>query len=83
VAPGSGALALAVDGDGRVALADETGGGLWLWSADGTTLGSWRGLGHPRGLAYSSDGTLIVAESTPPRVRRLAFQGPVAGPKER
>lgn len=83
VGPGAGALALAADGEGRIALADETGGGLWLWTADGTLLGSWRGLGHPRGLAFSSDGTLIVAESTPPRVRRLAFQGPAAGPKER
>jgi DNA-binding beta-propeller fold protein YncE len=83
VGPGNGALALAVDGDGRIALADETGGGLWLWAADGTWLGSWRGLGHPRGLAFSSDGTLVVAESTPPRLRRLAFQGPSAGPKER
>jgi DNA-binding beta-propeller fold protein YncE len=83
VGPGSGALALSVDGDGRVALADETTGGLWLWAPDGTPIGSWRGLGHPRGLAFAPDATLLVAESSPPRVRRLAIQGPAAVPKER
>jgi len=83
VGPGSGVLATAVDGDGRIALADETTGGLWLWAPDGTPIGSWSGLGHPRGLVFASDGTLLVAESMPPRVRRLAFQGPAAGPKER
>jgi sugar lactone lactonase YvrE len=78
-----GALALAADGDGRVAMADETGGSLWLWAADGTRLGGWEGLGHPRALAFAPDGTLLIAESTPPRVRRFAVLESAATAKER
>ncbi|MFI5371169.1 MAG: NHL repeat-containing protein [Candidatus Eisenbacteria bacterium] len=83
VGPGLGALALAVDGDGRVAMTDETSGSVWLWAADGTRLGRWEKLGHPRALAFAPDGTLLIAESTPPRVRRYAVLETAATAKER
>lgn len=84
VKPGSAGLAIAVDDSGRVAVADESGGRLWLWGRDGALLAVLAGLGRPRALAFTPAGDLVVAESLPPRVRRLRLVragGGAAGPE--
>ena len=68
-----GALPVAVDERGRVAIADETSGRLWLFDAQGRRLAELGGLGHPRALAFAPDGTLLVAEAEPAQVRRFAL----------
>jgi streptogramin lyase len=68
---GAGALPVAVDERGRVAIADETSGRLWLFDPRGHQLAELSGLSRPRALAFAPDGTLLVAESAPARVRRF------------
>ena len=80
VEPGSLALAAAVDDSGRVAVADERRGRLWVFDPDGRRLAETRGLEGPRALAFAPDGTLLVAEATAGRVRRFALErAPAAG----
>ena len=71
---GPGALAVAVDDSGRVAVADEPSGGLWLFDADGRPLATLTGLARPRALAFAPDGTLLVAEAAHGEVRRFAIE---------
>ncbi len=78
VAAGAGALPLAVDGAGRIAMADETAGTLRVWSAAGTLRHESDGWSHPRALAFGPDGTLLVGGSTPARLTRLTFTAPSA-----
>ena len=82
VGPGEAALPIAVDGNGRVAVADETSGRLWLFSPSGTLLLTADGLTRPRAMAFAPDGTLLVAEGAPARVRRFAFEGVPASSRE-
>ncbi|NOT33695.1 MAG: hypothetical protein HOP12_05925, partial [Candidatus Eisenbacteria bacterium] len=72
-------VSVAVDDSGRVAVADERGGRLWLWSANGEPLLELTGLAHPRAIAFASDGDLVVAESAPARVRRVRPERAVEG----
>ncbi|MEK7329448.1 MAG: NHL repeat-containing protein [Candidatus Eisenbacteria bacterium] len=74
VARGPGALAVAVDDSGRVAVADEASGRLWLFDADGRDLAALAGLARPRALAFAPDGTLLVAEAARGEVRRFAIE---------
>jgi DNA-binding beta-propeller fold protein YncE len=74
VARGPGALAVAVDDSGRVAVADEASGRLWLFSTDGRPLATLAGLGGPRALAFAPDGTLLVAEAARGEVRRFSIE---------
>jgi sugar lactone lactonase YvrE len=74
VARGPGALAVAVDDSGRVAVADEASGRLWLFDADGRALATLAGLARPRALAFAPDGTLLVAEAARGEVRRFAIE---------
>ena len=71
----SGELPVAVDASGRIAVADETTGVLWLFDAAGAALGGARGLGHPRALAFGADGTLFVAGVEPAAVRTISLGG--------
>lgn len=68
-----GALALAVDDRGRVALADEAAGTVVLLGPAGETLATLAGLARPDALAFAPDGSLLVAERAAGRVRRFAL----------
>ena len=72
--PEGGALPVAVASSGRVAVADEASGRLWLFDATGTLLASRADLARPRALAFGAGDTLWVAEGTAGRVRRLVCQ---------
>jgi DNA-binding beta-propeller fold protein YncE len=76
VRPGREALPAAMDDAGRVAIADEATGRLWLFAADGRELASLAGLGGPSALAFSRAGTLIVCERRLGRVIEIALGGP-------
>src|SRR5262249_59447364 len=69
-----GALPVAGDDSSRVAVADESGGRLWVFDETGRALASLSGLARPRALAFSSDGTLLVAEAGRGEVRRFALE---------
>ena len=69
-----GALPVAVDDSSRVAVADEAGGRLWVFDDAGRSLATLSGLARPRALAFSSDGTLLVAEAGRGEVRRFALE---------
>ena len=71
----SGELPVAVDGEGLVAVADETTGALWLFGSSGAPLGSASGLGHPRALAFAPDGRLFVTTVQPASVRTISLGG--------
>lgn len=75
-----GALPLAVDDAGRVALADERSGGLWVFASDGRTIAEATGFARPVALAFAPDGALLVAEAASGRVRRFRLE---AGDLER
>jgi len=70
-----GRLPVAVDDSGRVAVADEASGNLWVFDAGGHLVASLRGLEGPRSLAFARDGTLLVAEAASGRVRRFSLEG--------
>jgi hypothetical protein len=70
----AGALPVAADEQGRVAVADEDSGRLWVFDAQGRKLAETGGLGGPRALAFAPDGTLLVAEGAPARIRRFALR---------
>jgi hypothetical protein len=70
-APHAGALPVAVAESGRVAVADEAAGRLWLFDPTGRLLASRSNLSGPRALAFGSGDTLYVAEGAAGRVRRL------------
>jgi sugar lactone lactonase YvrE len=69
----NGALPVAVDAQGRVAVADESSGRLWVFDAAGHPAAALASLGRPRALAFAPDGTLLVTETRPARVRRFAL----------
>ena len=74
VEPGRGAVPVAVDDSGRVAVADEASGALWAFSGAGRLLAARGGLEAPRALAFTRDGALLVAESGAGRVSRLTLE---------
>ncbi len=76
--PGRGALPVAVDDAGRVAVADEFTGRLWLFDPSGRLLARTGGCAAPRALAFAPDGTLLVAESRAGRVSRWTVSAPAA-----
>ena len=67
----SGALAVAVDDTGRVAVADEAAGTVWVYDANGAPLARLAGLSAPRAVAFAPGGVVLVAETAPGRVRRF------------
>ena len=74
VEPARGALAVAVDDSGRVAVADQAGGAVWVFSEAGVPLASLARLKSPRALAFALDGSLLVAEAGAAQVRRLGLE---------
>jgi DNA-binding beta-propeller fold protein YncE len=80
---GAGLLPVAVDEQGRVAVADEDSGRLWVFGADGRTLARASGLARPRALAFDPDGSLIAVEGAPPaRLRRFRLETAAPAPAE-
>jgi tripartite motif-containing protein 71 len=73
VAHAAGSLPVAVDDSARVAVADESGGRLWVFDRSGRLIGARSGLAGPRALAWAPDGTLLVAEARGGRVVRFAL----------
>ena len=71
---GETALSLALDDSGRVAVAGERSGELCVLSPLGVCVARMRGLAAPRGLAFTADGVLLVAEAGAARVRRLILE---------
>lgn len=72
-APSRGALALACDDSGRVALAAEASGTVAVYAGDGTLL-ALAGLAAPRAVTFAPDGTLLVAEANTARLVRLRIE---------
>jgi DNA-binding beta-propeller fold protein YncE len=81
-ARGPGALAVAVDDSGRVVVADEASGRLWLFDADGRPLGAHAGLARPRAIAFAPDGSLLIAEAGRGEVRRYVIERVARSPRE-
>lgn len=67
-------LTLAVDDSGRVAVAGERSGALCILSPAGACVARLEGLAAPRGLAFTAEGALLVAEARAARVRRLVLE---------
>jgi sugar lactone lactonase YvrE len=74
VAPGEGAVPVAVDDGDRIAVADERSGRLWLFDPSGRLVAMRSDLEGPRALAFAPDGTLLVAEAAGGRLRRLTVR---------
>jgi hypothetical protein len=68
---GETAMSLAIDDSGRVVVTGERSGELFILSPAGVCVGRMQGLASPRGLAFSADGALLVAEAGAARVSRL------------
>jgi sugar lactone lactonase YvrE len=83
VGPSRGALPVAVDDTGRVAVADEASGRLWVFAGTGRLLATLSGLGAPRALAFARDRSLLVAESKAGRVRRFRLVPQAEAPAAR
>jgi len=67
-------MAVAVDDSGRVAIAGERSGQLFVFAPDGRLLVQLADLAAPRALGFAQDGTLLVAEPAAARVRRFALE---------
>jgi sugar lactone lactonase YvrE len=59
-----------VDDSGRVAVADEPTGRVWVFAGDGRPIAALAGLSRPRALAFAPDGALLVGQASPGGVRR-------------
>ena len=67
-------MAVAVDDSGRVAVAGERSGELFVFGPDGRLLVRLEDLGAPRALGFAPDGSLLVAEPATALVRRFALE---------
>lgn len=77
VGPGRARLAVAADDSGRVVVADEAAGRLWLFGPGGRRLAALDGLEGPAAVVL--DGAhVLVAEARGGRVRRFRLE-PAAG----
>ena len=65
-----GPLAVAVDTAGNVYVADAIQ--IWSVASDGTAGSLVKGLSSPSGMAFESDGTLVIADTGANVVRRLS-----------
>lgn len=66
-------LAVAVDASGNVVVADARQ--IWKVASDGTPTSWIGGLSSPGGMAFTSDGTLIIADTGANVVRQLSASG--------
>ena len=67
-------LPVAVDDQGRIAVADQARGRLWLFDTRGRALAAIAGLDRPRALAFGIEGELLIAGREPAAVRALTFE---------
>jgi DNA-binding beta-propeller fold protein YncE len=74
VRPVRGALPVAVDDSGHVAVADQAAGTLRVFDQSGHALAALSGLRGPRALAFTREGAVLVAEAAAGRVRRFALE---------
>ncbi|HXJ69197.1 MAG TPA: NHL repeat-containing protein [Verrucomicrobiae bacterium] len=72
--PSELSVAVAVDAIGRVAIAGERSGEVFVLSPEGAPIARLTGLSSPRALAFADDGTLLVAETGAARVRRWTLE---------
>jgi len=68
------AMAIAVDDSGRVAVAGERSGQLYVLAPAGDCVARLAGLASPRGLAFGAGDVLLVAEAGAGRVRRYQLE---------
>ena len=68
------AMALAVDDSLRVAVAEERPGRVTVWDGAGRLLAARAGLDHPRALAFTPGGTLVIAEAGGGRLTRYRLE---------
>jgi trimeric autotransporter adhesin len=66
-------LAVAVDASGNVVVADPTQ--IWSVAANGTPSSLITGLTSPGGVAFASDGTLMIADTGANVIRQLSTSG--------
>jgi DNA-binding beta-propeller fold protein YncE len=76
--PGGKRLPVAVDDSLRVAVADETGGRVWVFDSSGALLAEIRSLQRPSALTFGRDGALWIAERGAAKLTRYEF-GPAPG----
>jgi len=69
----NGPLAVAVDASGHVVVADASQ--VWNVASDGTASSLIKGLSSPGGLAFTSDGTLAIADTGANVIRQLSTSG--------
>ena len=72
--PSELSVAVAVDAIGRVAIAGERSGEVFVLSPEGAPIARLTGLSSPRAVAFADDGTLLVAETGAARVRRWTLE---------
>ena len=72
--PSELSVSVAVDAIGRVAIAGERSGEVFVLSPEGAPIARLTGLSSPRALAFADDGTLLVAETGAARVRRWTLE---------
>ena len=53
---------IAIDGDGKLYVADRANRRIQLFSPDGDYLGLWTGMGGPNDITRANDGTFVIAE---------------------
>ncbi|MGH9719406.1 MAG: peptidyl-alpha-hydroxyglycine alpha-amidating lyase family protein [Bryobacteraceae bacterium] len=71
---------VALDGRGRVYVADRTNERVQVFDANGKFLSKWTGLGAPWGLAYSRrDNSIFMADGLNNRVLKLNLDGQILG----
>ncbi len=68
-----GPLAVAVDASGNIVVADTTQ--IWTLASDGTASSLIGGLTSPSGLAFASDGSLLIADTGANVIRQLDTSG--------
>jgi uncharacterized protein (TIGR03437 family) len=69
----NGPLAVAVDASGNVLVADASQ--IWKVASDGTPSSLIAGLTSPSGMAFASDGTLLIADTGANVIRQLSPSG--------
>jgi DNA-binding beta-propeller fold protein YncE len=71
---------VAVDGAGRVYVADRTNERVQIFDQNGKFLGKWTGVGAPWGLHYASkENALYMADGKNNRITKLNLDGQILG----
>jgi DNA-binding beta-propeller fold protein YncE len=71
---------IAIDGDGRLYIADPINERVQIFDGDGKFLGKWTGIGAPWGLHYvAAEQAMYMCDGTNQRVVKLNLDGKVLG----